>query len=117
MINPMSSDGTQTPQQQRDTTSVQITTLISAVVVVLAVVGAAVALSLAGRELAVIVGLITPVGAAAALLVAAIGKLSRLDKKQDEQSAKLDQVAHQTNGAMRALIREEIRAARGDQQP
>lgn len=89
--------------------AVTLAVLAAATVVIVAVVGGAVALSLAGREPAVIVGLIGPVAAAAGLLVAALGKLAQVDRKQDEQSAKLDQVAHQTNGALRQQIRDSIR--------
>jgi hypothetical protein len=101
----------ETKQSARDSTAVLITSLVAGTVVTIALVAGVVALSLAGRELAVIVGLIGPVAAAAALLVAALGKLVSVDRKQDAQSAKLEQVAHQTNGALRAHIDSSIRAA------
>lgn len=91
--------------------AVQVTVLVGAVVIIVATLGGAVALSLAGREVSAIVGLIGPVGAAAALLVATLGKLVQLDRKTDEQTAKIEQVAEQTNGALRQHIDESIRAA------
>jgi hypothetical protein len=108
-------------QQRRDGNAVQITVIISAVVVIVAVIGGAVALSLAGREPEVIVGLIGPTAAAAGLLIAALGKLVQLDRKQDAQTEKIEQVAHQTNGAMREtmrqVMREELAAQRDAEQP
>jgi uncharacterized membrane protein len=98
-------------QLTRDSSAVLITVIVASTVVAVAVVAAAVALSLAGRDLSFIVGIIGPVTAAAALLVAALGKLVAVDRKQDAQSAKLAQVADQTNGALRAHIDRSIRDA------
>lgn len=98
-------------QQQRSSAAVQVVTLLAATVVILAVFGAVVALSLSGREPGVIAGLVGPTAAAAVGIIAALAKLSTLEKKTDEQTTKIEQVAHQTNGALREMVREEIRAA------
>lgn len=114
---------THDPQHTRPTGSgtssaATVAVIISSAVVALGVFGGAVALALAGRDLAVILGLVGPVAAAAAVMIAALGKLVSLDRKQDEQTGKLAEVAHQTNGALKAhisaTIRAEVRAALTD---
>lgn len=110
----MTSNGT-----PRGNNAVTIAVIIASTFVTVAVLGGAVALSLAGRELTTIVGLIGPTAAAAAVMIAALGKLVSLDRKTDEQTEKIDQVAHQTNGALkehiRATIKQELRAALTEQ--
>lgn len=93
------------------TTAVTIAVIIASAVVALGVIGAAVALALSGRDATTIIGLVGPSAAAAAVIVAALGRLVSLDRKTDEQTEKIDQVVHQTNGSQRAMVRQEIRAA------
>lgn len=95
-------------QSARDSSAVLMTVIIASAVVAIALVAAVVALSIAGREPSVIIGLVGPVAAAAAVVIAALGKLVAVDRKQDRQTAKIDQVAHQTNGALRAHITKSI---------
>lgn len=101
----------ETRQRAADSSAVMITVVIASAVVAVALVAAVVALSLAGRDIGVIIGLVGPVAGAAAVVIAALGKLVAVDKKQDQQSQKLDQVAHQTNGALRAHIDSSVDAA------
>lgn len=84
--------------------SVRITVVISATVLILGITAGVIGLSLAGRELAVIVGLIAPIGAVAGAITVALGKLVQLNTK-------IDQVSHQTNGGMHATIDESVHAA------
>lgn len=98
-------------QQRSSSAAIQVVTIVAATVVILAVFGAVVALSLAGREPGVIAGLVGPTAAAAVGIIAALAKLSKLEQKTDEQTTKIEQVAHQTNGALRDTIRNELNAA------
>jgi hypothetical protein len=102
--------GMNSPDKRHNNT-VAVTVIISSAVVILGVFLGAFALSYAGRDLGAIVGLIAPVGAAAGLLVAALGQLAALGRKQEQQAEKLDEVAHQTNGALREHIDRSIRSA------
>jgi hypothetical protein len=65
----------------------------AAVVVIIALSGAAVALAAAGWKAESIIGLLGAIGTVASLLIAALPRLSRLESQ-------VDQVAHQTNGMM-----------------
>jgi hypothetical protein len=80
------------------------TTIVASTAVAIAILASVVALSLAGRDLAVIVGLVTPAAGASVAVIAAFGKLA----------AKIDRIAGQSNAAaelrLRRIIREEIRA-------
>jgi len=95
-------------QSARDSSAVLMTVIIASAVVACVLLASVVALSIAGRDLSVIIGLVGPAAAAAAVVIAALGKLVSVDRKQDRQTLKLDQVAHQTNGALRAHIDKSI---------
>lgn len=84
--------------------AVQVTVILAAALVVIALVAAAVALSLTGRDVAFIIGLLGPLGVAAGGIVAALGQLASLRRQTNEQTDTLNQVAHQTNGALRAHV-------------
>jgi hypothetical protein len=71
------------------------------VLLVLGLLAAAVALGLAGWKPASIVGLLTGLGTVAGGLLAALSRLTTLTRK-------VDQVAHQTNGALRSFVSAEV---------
>lgn len=86
----------------------------AAVLVLLGIATAAVALAYAGWMIESIAGLLTAIGTVGAALLVALGKLL------GDLNSKVDQVVHQTNGAMRETIAEVVSAeldARGITRP
>lgn len=82
--------------------------LLSGTLVTIAMIGGGVALALAGRDVGFIIGIVAPIAAAAGTLLAALSKLVSLERKTDEQTETLQQIEHQTNGALRATIEASI---------
>lgn len=78
------------------------------VVVVLGLFGAGVALAYAGWKPESIIGVCTGLGTVAITLLVALGKLGNV---QERAADRVEQVAQQTNGALREHISTEIRTA------
>lgn len=85
--------------------------VLGGVILVCALLGAGVALAFAGWKGEAIGGLLGVLGTIAGVLLAALGKLAQLGQK-------VDQVAHQTNGALQSgvqsTVRSEVRSALAD---
>jgi hypothetical protein len=72
--------------------------VVSSVVLILGLLGAAVALSYNNRSIEFIIGLLTAVGTVGTLLIPVIGKLFALGDETRAQSEQLDTITEQTNG-------------------
>lgn len=72
--------------------------VVSSVVLVLGMLGAAVALSYAGRSVEAISGLLGAVGTVGALIVPVIGKLFAIASETRNQTQALEKIAEQGNG-------------------
>lgn len=73
-------------------------------VLILGLLGAGVALALAHWTPESIIGLLGGLGTIAGVLLAALGKLATLGDK-------VDQVAHQTNGALRSFVADQMKTS------
>lgn len=92
----------QTPQT--DSQRGQLTTIVAALVLLVCLVGAAVALTYAGMDPAAIVGLLTGIAGIGATLVGLLGKLSSLHQETSQQTEVIAKIDHQTNGGLDARI-------------
>lgn len=95
----------------------QLTTVIAALVLLVCLVGAAVALTFAGMDPAAIVGLLTGIAGIGATLVGLLGKLSSLHQETTQQTASIAKIDHQTNGVLDDRIHKAVSVAIQQQVP
>lgn len=98
--------------------AVSITMLIAGTLVTLAMIGGVILLALDGHDATFIAGIVAPTVAAAGSVLVALGKLVSLERKQDKQTETLDeqtetlqQIEHQTNGALRDHVTKAVERA------
>ena len=93
-----------TSEDRTQSNTVAVTVIIAAAVDTVAIIGAAVTLSLTGSASGDIMALIGSVIGAAAVMAVTLGQLVGMRRTQDEQGEKLDRVVHQTNGGLNAIV-------------
>lgn len=80
-------------------------------------IGAAVALTYAGMDPAAIVGLLSGIAGVGAPLVGLLGKLTSLHQETVQQSETIAKIDHQTNGVLDARIHRAVSVAIQQQVP
>lgn len=88
--------------------------LIAGTLVTLAMIAGVILLALDGHDATFIAGIVAPTVAAAGSVLVALGKLVSLERKQDEQTETLQQIEHQTNGALREHVTNAVKRALDD---
>lgn len=84
-------------------------TIIAGAVVLLSLIGAAIALAYAGWDGNAIMGLLTGITGVSVPLVAAVSRLTDLKNATDAQTVVLAKIDHQTNGVLTERIRTAVR--------
>jgi uncharacterized transporter YbjL len=86
-------------------------TIIAGLVVLVCLVGAAVALALAGWSGNAIMGLLTGIIGVAGPLIAVTARLTDLKTATDAQTLTLAKIDHQTNGVLNQRIKDAVHSA------
>lgn len=100
-----------TGTDQARTTRTHTTTVIAGVALVVCLIGAGVALALAGWKTEAIVGLLTGLAGVAAVLLPLLNRTINVEKETVQQTQQLGVITHQTNGVLSERIRAEVEDA------
>jgi uncharacterized transporter YbjL len=83
-------------------------TIVAGLVVLVCLIGAGVGLAFAGWDGGSIMGLLTGITGVAVPLIAAIARLTDLQRATDKQTKTLDKIDHQTNGVLTERIKSAV---------
>jgi hypothetical protein len=89
----------------------QLSTLAAALVLLVCLIGAAVALTFSGLDTARVIGLLSGIAGVGATMVGLLAKVSSLHQETAQQTETLTKIDHQTNGILAAKIKTAVAEA------